>query len=437
MILKGSQRSGASQLAAHLLSIDQNEHMELHELRGFVADDLHGAFQEIHAISRGTRCKQFMFSLSLNPPSQETVSIEAFEDAIEATEEKLGLHGQPRAIVFHEKEGPGGLRRHAHCVWSRIDSQTMTAINLPHYKMKLQDVSRSLYLQHGWEMPNGLKDRRDRDPFNFTHAEWEQAKRAGRDPRAIKQTIRECWANSQAKDDFVGALSRQGFSLARGDRRGIVAVDHLGEVYSLNRATGARAKEIKARLGEPENFPALADVRAEISQRMTSTLERLALQEQKRFKQATAKLDQRKALIVERQRAERAALKQRQAERWAQETAARTARFSRGFRGLWDRLTGKHAQLRRQNEAESQRALERDRAEKNAIIKQHLAERRKQLSQTRNRRSAHSKRLQALYDDVTKYRQMQQSTAPKRSERPSKSPRDRPSTTRTGPDLER
>lgn len=178
MILKGSQRGGARQLATHLLNARDNEHIEVHELRGFSADDLHGAFQEIEAVSRGTRAKQPLFSLSLNPPPREHVSAEAFEAAIEAAEKKLGLQGQPRAIVFHEKEG----RRHAHVVWSRIDAERMKAIHLPHFKHKLQDVSRQLYREHGWAMPRGLADSKERNPLNFTRAEWEQAKRARQDP---------------------------------------------------------------------------------------------------------------------------------------------------------------------------------------------------------------------------------------------------------------
>ncbi len=39
MILKGSQRSGGRQLATHLLRADQNEHVELHEILGFLSDD--------------------------------------------------------------------------------------------------------------------------------------------------------------------------------------------------------------------------------------------------------------------------------------------------------------------------------------------------------------------------------------------------------------
>ncbi|MEQ9314408.1 MAG: hypothetical protein RLN72_01065, partial [Henriciella sp.] len=114
MILKGSQRGGGQALAVHLMRTDENEHVEVHELRGFAADDLPGAFKEAQAVSRATRCRQFLFSLSLNPPDTENVPVAVFEAAIDRVEEKVGLDGQPRVVVFHEKEG----RRHAHCVWS-------------------------------------------------------------------------------------------------------------------------------------------------------------------------------------------------------------------------------------------------------------------------------------------------------------------------------
>src|SRR3546814_3080135 len=71
----------------------------------FMSDDLMGAMKEAHALSLGTKCKQFLFSVSLNPPVGESVRIEVFEKACEVIEERLGLKGQPRMIVFHEKEG--------------------------------------------------------------------------------------------------------------------------------------------------------------------------------------------------------------------------------------------------------------------------------------------------------------------------------------------
>ncbi|WP_416193776.1 relaxase/mobilization nuclease domain-containing protein [Nitrobacter sp. TKz-YC01] len=141
MILKASQRGSGQNLAAHLLRTDDNEHVLVHDLRGFASDDLHGAFKEAEAVSRGTKCRQYLFSLSLNPPEAECVSVGVFEEAIERIEGKLKLEGQPRAIVFHEKEG----RRHAHCVWSRIDAETMTARQMSFFKQKADGrVTRSL-----------------------------------------------------------------------------------------------------------------------------------------------------------------------------------------------------------------------------------------------------------------------------------------------------
>tara|TARA_R110002124_G_scaffold287174_1_gene470997 strand:- start:17 stop:229 length:213 start_codon:yes stop_codon:yes gene_type:complete len=67
MILVGSQRSGASALASHLMNSRDNDHVALLELDGFLADDLHGALAEVHAISKGTKCKQYLFSLSVHP----------------------------------------------------------------------------------------------------------------------------------------------------------------------------------------------------------------------------------------------------------------------------------------------------------------------------------------------------------------------------------
>ncbi len=99
MILEGNQRGGAGDLALHLMK-DDNEHIEVFDMRGFVANDLMGAFKESYALRRSTRCKQHLFSLSLNPPPDEQVSTAAFEDAVQRVEAKLSLENQPRAIVF-------------------------------------------------------------------------------------------------------------------------------------------------------------------------------------------------------------------------------------------------------------------------------------------------------------------------------------------------
>lgn len=81
MILKGSQRAGAKQLSAHLLNDRDNDHVTVLELEGFIAEDLSGALREAEAVSKATRCKQYLFSLSLNPPKDAIPGEEDFQRA--------------------------------------------------------------------------------------------------------------------------------------------------------------------------------------------------------------------------------------------------------------------------------------------------------------------------------------------------------------------
>ena len=373
MILKASQRGGASQFAAHLLKVEENEHVKVHEVSGFVSDNITGALREIQAISQGTRCKQYMFSLSLSPPQDESVSIEVFEKALGDIEKKMDLEGQPRVVVFHEKEG----RRHAHCVWSRIRTDEMKAINLPYYKMKLQDVSRGLYLENGWKMPKGLIDSKERDPLNFTRDQWQQAMRAKENPKTLKALFQACWAASDSRKALVQALEEYGFTLARGDRRGVVAVDFRGEVYSLSRWAGVKAKDLKARLGEPDTFPPVEEVKANISQRMTNVLHKYISGTEKQMQAQLQPLLRRKQELKDTHQEERKTVHNFQEGRWKQETITRARRLPNGLRAIWYRVTGQYQKALQQNEREADFCLIRDRDEKQALIDHQLEQRQK------------------------------------------------------------
>src|ERR1022692_1528859 len=130
MILKGNQRAGGQQLAAHLQNSFDNERVEIADVRGSVAQDLSGAFAEWAAEARGTKCTKFLYSLSLNPYQPNgRLTREQYLDLLERTERSLKLVGQPRAVVFHEKRDKDGvLREHCHAVWSRIDTDRMRAV---------------------------------------------------------------------------------------------------------------------------------------------------------------------------------------------------------------------------------------------------------------------------------------------------------------------
>jgi len=432
VILKGAQRAGALQLARHLQRDDENDHVEVHELRGFAATTLTGALHEAAAVAKGTRCRQHLFSLSLNPPETETVPVQVFEQAVERIEEKLGLSGQPRAIVFHEKEG----RRHAHCVWSRINVETMTAINLPHFKRKLQDVGKQLFLEHGWQLPDGFLGQA-RDPRTFTRAEWQQAKRTGQDPQALKAMFQECWAAAPDGDTLRRHLEERGFLLARGDRRGVVALDYRGEVYALAKWAGVKAKEVKARMGDPGALPDLPAARRTMSERMTPVVERYLSEAQQAMKTGMASLALKKAQLRDRQREERRRLNEHQARRAEEESRQRAARFRKGFGGLWDWVTGKSRKTRAENEAEATAAAQRDREEREAKVAAHLAERRRLQDQFRSARARHHEEVARLREDVAHYLELGGRERPGNEQEMDARPRVSRKAPERGPDLER
>lgn len=422
MILKASQRGGGKQLGLHLMKHEENEHVEVHEIRGFVSDDIVGALKEAHAISLGTRCKQFLFSVSLNPPPNEKVPVETFEAAVARIEEKNNLTGQPRIVVFHEKEG----RRHAHAVWSRIDAETMTARNLPHFKLKLRDLSRELYLENGWKMPRGLVNSREADPRNFTLKEWQQSKRMGRDARDLKELMQDCWAISDSHAAFSQALKARGFMLAKGDRRGYVAITPEGEVLSVARHTGKKTKEIEERLGNSDALPSVAEAKAQLAKDLSVTFKRHMREAEEQKRRDLAPLESERRVIVQSQRQERTHLVSRQSLRWSEESRDRAARFGKGVKGLWGRMTGKHAEIQKQNEREAYAALARDRAQRQALIEAQINDRQGLQGKIRTVRDRHAALLKGLRTDQQAVRQMVRAPEAAKAIIPETRPRTRP-----------
>lgn len=370
MILKGNQRGGAKDLALHLMK-PENDHVEVYEVRGFASESVMGALNEAYALSRGTKCKQFMFSLSANPPPDKEVSTDYFIDVFNRAEKELGLTGQARVIVFHEKQG----RRHAHCVWSRINVEKMTAVHLPHTKRKLVALTRDIFIEREWKMPDGLIDKTLRNPKNFTYAQWQQAKRIGKDPRAIKAALQDAWAISDSKAAFIHALDERGFKLARGDKRGFVVIDHRMEPYSLSKWTGQKPKILALRLGDKNDLPSVDETKANIRQEMRGILRHLQGDLTRRAKAKHSKFDVRHRNLVKRQQIAREVLKTAQEKRRIHDNQVRQARFRRGASGLWDRLRGEHKRIQNQNEREAYVAFGQDRNEMDKMVFSHLKER--------------------------------------------------------------
>jgi len=358
VILHGNQRGGGKDLAHHLMK-QENERVQVHEIRGFMADTLEGAFIESHAISKATRCKQHLYSLSISPPKGANITDRDFVDAADQVEAMLGLKGQPRAVVFHDKRGDDGeLRRHAHAVWCRIDTDKMKAIELPYTKYRLRDVSRDLHIQHDLKMPNGLVRSKDRDPRNFTLAEWQQSKRVGKDVRQIKNVFRDCWAISDSQTSFANALEEHGYSLAKG-RRGHVAVDYQGEKYAVSRYTGMKAKQLRAKLGEADSLPSIEQAHAKAAQQVSERLETLKAEQRQEFLRKRKGAEKATVALQVKQSDQRRQLIADQRDTLKKQTTEHQARLRKGIMGFVDRLTGRRKKTLELNADEQAKLRER------------------------------------------------------------------------------
>ncbi|MCU7846936.1 MAG: relaxase/mobilization nuclease domain-containing protein [Candidatus Thiodiazotropha sp. (ex Lucinoma kastoroae)] len=367
MIIKASQRSGARNLANHLMNAHENDHVTLHEVRGLAGQSLHAALLEIDGVSQGTRCQQPMMSVSFNPPEGEDVTFDQFETAFDSLEQKLGLTDQPRAVVFHEKHG----RRHAHVVWSRIDIDSMKAINMSHFKNKCTDVSREQFLAHGWDMPKGLIDKRERDPFKLTNVEWQQLKRQCIDPKEIKVLCQDAWKHSDNLKSFKHALEERELFLAQGDRRGFVVLDNSSKVYSLSRFGGIKTKELKNRLGSPNLLPTVTVTQDKIRLSFNSEIRgRIALLK-KRHKEELQPLQDKKAELVRVQRAERRELAdQQRVKRHILEKEGRD-KFRRGVMGFFDKVTGREKRIRLINQKETAKLKQKQKQARQELVFSH------------------------------------------------------------------
>lgn len=400
MILVGGQRGGGADLARHLMK-DENEHVVVHEIRGFVSNDLKGAFQESHAISRGTRCKQHLYSLSLNPPKEADPTPELLVDAVNRAEERLGLAGQPRAIVFHEKRGMDGqTRRHAHAVWCRIDTDRMRAVQMSYDRPRLQSLGRELYIEHGWTMPRGFVNSKETNPRNYSLAEWQQAKRAEEHPAELKGMFQDCWAISDSQTSFANSLKEHGYILARGDRRGVVAVDHKGEAYPIRQYVGISPKRVRERITDMDGLPDVPNAHHEAAKIVTDRLQELRAAQHRAGIENLRRLagERRRKQIAQRDYARR--MQDQQKTRWHKEERERQARIKTGWRGLIDWITGKRRRIETENRVAAKEARKRDSAERAALATLQRAAREDLLKRAKAEKDARKALLKELREDI-------------------------------------
>jgi Relaxase/Mobilisation nuclease domain len=270
VVIKGGSAAGGARIAKHLENTDVNERMEVLELRGVAAKDLRGALQEMEeAATACPNCRKPFYHASINTRAGERLSDPQRYQAIDRLERELGLTGQPRVVVVHEKKDRQQRdREHCHVVWSRIDLARHRTISDSHNYRKHELVARELERAFGHERVQGAhieREGRPRPERTPSHAEMQQGARTGITPQAARAHITKVWQQSDTGAAFAKALEDSGWTLARGDRRDFVVIDPKGGVHSLaRRIEGAKVRDVRARLVDIDisALPSVAEARA-------------------------------------------------------------------------------------------------------------------------------------------------------------------------------
>ncbi|MCR9196778.1 MAG: relaxase/mobilization nuclease domain-containing protein [Hyphomonas sp.] len=425
MIPFGSQRASGQDLATHLLNAHDNEQVELASVRGAVARDLHGAVTEWEAQAHAlTRCQKYLYSLSINPdPRQGPLTRDQYEDYIARVEDRLGLDDQPRAVVFHTKNG----REHCHVVWSRIDAENGKAVQLSYDREKLMAVTREFARDHELRLPDGYYREGDERQQGDQLSLYEKAQqdRTGLTKEQRTGEVTAAWRQSDSAKAFVRALEEHGYILANG-KRPYVLVDRYGEMNALPKLIDdktVRTKDVRAFLEKdfpPDKLPSVNDARQQAAQRRKaredfersrgqSDPEKQDRGEQLKVRQAQRRqpLEKQNAALIARQAAETLKLAARQHDekrrlegtfRDAMERLQRSRDQNRptGLAGFLGRVTGMNFLVRALRVQQDVRRQRKHEQEKARLAERHKAEQRQQAQRHQMQTLEITRRLHAL-----------------------------------------
>lgn len=246
----------ASMLAKHLLRADENEIVEIVEIRGTARpEDLAASLRSMQRATDLTNGKTGLFSVAINPRGHEADNMtpEQWERSIRALEEEFNLAGQPCAIVRHRKND----RSHLHAVYQLTDTEAGKLIDIKFDKRRCQALGRSLEREFGHEVTT---EEPSRD--SYTRDEQQQAKRLGQAVPERREALRADFARAADFQDFQKLLVEKGYTLAKGDRAGAVLIDDKGEIFGLGRELGLKAGEVRKYIGaELDRLPTVEQVK--------------------------------------------------------------------------------------------------------------------------------------------------------------------------------
>ena len=294
MIIKSSQRSGAAQLATHLTNGNDNEKVIFSDSRYLIADDVHGALDDMEDIARMSRCEKHLYHISINP--SHPLDKKGWHKSWQLYEQEFGLQDNAFIEVTHHKNN----RTHKHRVYERVtqkDDGTVKATQLSHtyprnekvarlieYELSKKDRRKPTIGKHNKSVMTRLKAEGREDVVQWLEnakvleqprpssmvndADRQQEKRTGLSTKQVKADLTEAYENAKNGQVFETLINKKGYFLARGDRRDFVIVDKTGNVHSPRRRLGVKARELKEKWRDltPHHLPTVEQAQQWITQ---------------------------------------------------------------------------------------------------------------------------------------------------------------------------
>tara|TARA_R110000823_G_scaffold198080_5_gene329185 strand:+ start:452 stop:2317 length:1866 start_codon:yes stop_codon:yes gene_type:complete len=238
---------------------DQNERVDILEFdETSAAPTIEAALLEYQLLATHlTSAKHGLYETSLSPRHNETLTHQQWEQAVDILADQLGLSGQPRIVVLHQKNG----REHVHAVFQRTDTETMRVIsdshNYPAHELAARQIEKTFDLEPSFGVFTREQDE-PRPEQTFTRAEHQKAERTGISAEERKAEITELYREAKTGREFIDNLEENGYYLARGDKTNIfMVVDPQFEAHRLSTCLkGVKMSEVKALLHplKPSNF---------------------------------------------------------------------------------------------------------------------------------------------------------------------------------------
>jgi len=179
-----------------------------------------------------------------------------------------------------------------------------------------------------------------------------------------------------------------------------VALDVDGNVHSIAKWTGLKAKDVRAKLGSPENLPSVDETQSNIRSKVSDQMRGYIREVKDRQNSDLDPLREKLRDMNNAHHEERKKLKAGQDKRWADEKASRQERFNKGLQGVFDRLSGKAKSIRQQNELEARKSARRDQKQRDFMVVEQMKERRVLQREFKKLRRSHADERRMLAGNI-------------------------------------